>query len=242
MRKVLKAAGVVVVIAAVGASVGVAVAAVPSDNVISSCYSLTNGGVRIIDTSVDSCKSSERALSWNQIGPQGPQGLQGLQGPQGLQGEQGPQGLQGDRGYPGADGARGAQGLKGDTGAPGPAGSGDVYIARGSAYRGSDNHTNLSLSVNVPAGSYVINGKANVTNVDGDRQRADCRLSTGDRADAYVVDLINDGGTNKVGVDELTVLDAVTLSGPATITMACHIYLGPITNGVLTAQRVGAVH
>lgn len=41
------------------------------------------------------CKRTQRRVSWNQQGPQGPQGLQGIQGPQGVEGAQGPAGAPG---------------------------------------------------------------------------------------------------------------------------------------------------
>ena len=51
--------------------------------VIHGCYNATNGSQRIIDTSVQSCKTNEVAIQRNQTGPQGPLGPQGPQGPQG---------------------------------------------------------------------------------------------------------------------------------------------------------------
>jgi hypothetical protein len=128
MNRTMKSVSVVVVATAVVSSVGIAVAAVPSGGVISSCVSPTNGGVRIIDSSAQSCKSSEQALSWNQTGPQGQQGIQGPQGETGRQGETGAQGRDGfdgapgTQGAPGSPGATGRAGADGKDGAPGPAG------------------------------------------------------------------------------------------------------------------------
>lgn len=57
--------------------------------VIHGCYNATNGSQRIIDTSLQSCKTNEVPIQWNQIGPQGPAGPQGPQGPQGAPGTPG---------------------------------------------------------------------------------------------------------------------------------------------------------
>ena len=51
-----------------------------------------------------SCPKGDKRLTWNKVGPQGPQGIQGEQGPQGIQGEQGPQGIQGGQGPQGPAG------------------------------------------------------------------------------------------------------------------------------------------
>jgi hypothetical protein len=91
----------------------------------------SKGALTEVSTTPPTCKSSDMLISWNQVGPMGPQGLKGdagavgPQGPQGLKGDTGAQGLQGDTG---AVGPQGTQGLKGDTGAqglqgdPGPTG------------------------------------------------------------------------------------------------------------------------
>ena len=55
----------------------IAFATIPgSDGVINSCYHKNDGALRIIDSN-DQCKANEEALSFNQTGPQGPQGLSG---------------------------------------------------------------------------------------------------------------------------------------------------------------------
>lgn len=118
-----------------------AVMAAGSNNTISACVDNKTKVVRI-DTK---CKSSEKVITWNQVGTQGPKGdvgntgpagdtgprgPQGLTGPQGVQGVQGIQGLTGLQGIPGVQGQQGLQGPKGDTGAQGiqgpvgPAGNG----------------------------------------------------------------------------------------------------------------------
>lgn len=89
--------------------------------VIAACYSVANGGLRVVTTASD-CRATERFTTWNLQGPQGPQGLQGLIGAQGPAGPQGPQGPIGPQGQS-IQGQPGAQGATGATGATGPAGA-----------------------------------------------------------------------------------------------------------------------
>jgi type VI secretion system secreted protein Hcp len=143
-------AALFVAVALVGAAVGAAVAAVPDANgVITGCYNVTSGALRIVDTARSKCSSSETTLTWNQKGVKGDQGAQGVQGtpgPQGTpgaegapgpQGTPGPAGSQGPEGPPGADGSPGPQGSPGADGSPGPAGPagvGDVTPLGEAAY------------------------------------------------------------------------------------------------------------
>ena len=108
--------GAALAVAVVGS--GVAYATIPdSAGVIHTCYAKAGGTIRLIDTGIgQTCKVNEVALSWNQTGPAGPQGLKGNTG---AAGPVGPAGAKGDTGAPGSTGAAGA---KGDTGAPGSAG------------------------------------------------------------------------------------------------------------------------
>jgi hypothetical protein len=235
MNRVLQSASVVVVAIAVVSSVGIAVAAVPSNGVISSCYNSTNGSVRIIDSSAEACKSSERALSWNQVGPQGPQGPQGGTGPQGATGAQGPGGADG---APGPQGDQGSQGVKGDTGPAGPATYGDAYQDTDEGTPGISDPLNGSGSFRVvsgktvPAGSYVISFSTRAYNFDTGSQGFTCLLNTGAR-DTFTMD---------ANSSETTVLaDAATFIGNTTVTASCATFKGSAADAVLTLVRVGAI-
>lgn len=59
------------------------------------------------------CNNNETHLTWNTIGPQGPQGVQGPAGGPGPQGVPGPQGATGPSGPQGPQGPQGLQGLEG---------------------------------------------------------------------------------------------------------------------------------
>jgi hypothetical protein len=100
LRSRLTYANVGVTVALVLAGTGLAVASSPGRGaVISTCYRASGGGLRVIDTarkgSAGNCSKKEKALSWNQQGPQGVRGVPGLQGTPGVQGAQGLQGVQG---------------------------------------------------------------------------------------------------------------------------------------------------
>lgn len=70
-----------IAVALVAVAAGVAYAAIPgTDGVISACYA-KGGDLHVIDADTGAqCKSSETALSWNQVGPQGPAGPAGPKG------------------------------------------------------------------------------------------------------------------------------------------------------------------
>ena len=101
-------------------------AAVSGSPVIKACVASATGIVRIPASGV--CARKEKAITWAQVGPQGPKGDTGIQGIAGTQGEAGQQGIAGPQGEVGpagavgAQGARGAKGTKGDKGDTGAKG------------------------------------------------------------------------------------------------------------------------
>jgi hypothetical protein len=117
-RRVALAVSAVVVVAIAG-GVTYAVADIGGGGVINGCYKAQNGQLRLIDPATDQCLPSEKPISWNQTGTQGPPGPTG---PAGSKGPTGPQGPAGPQGLKGATGPAGPQGLKGATGAAGPQG------------------------------------------------------------------------------------------------------------------------
>lgn len=73
-----------------------------SGSTITACVKKSTGAARIVSSSTK-CKSSERRVTWERIGPAGKQGPPGAQGASGAQGAQG---------TPGADGAQGPPGIE----------------------------------------------------------------------------------------------------------------------------------
>ena len=67
------------------------------------CVNNSTGGIRIVSKATV-CKATEHKISWNQVGPRGPQGPQGATGPQGPKGATGPQGPKGATGPQGPPG------------------------------------------------------------------------------------------------------------------------------------------
>ena len=123
-RRGTVASGALVVLLA---STAVSFAAIPgTDGVISACYNSSSnpsGQLRVIDVQRgDKCAKNEKALTFNQTGPQGPVGPIGPAGPQGLTGATGPTGLTGPIGPAGPTGATGPAGTQGPIGQTGPAG------------------------------------------------------------------------------------------------------------------------
>lgn len=88
-----------------------------SAQVITACVDQKEGYLRVIDAS-EACRSGETRLTWNQVGPAGPQGEPGPPG------APGPQGAPGVAGEPGPPGPPGEPGPQGPQGAPGPPGAG----------------------------------------------------------------------------------------------------------------------
>lgn len=105
----------------VGAGTATAVGIPDADGVIHGCYNNSTGAVRIV-TSESQCVTTGRAarletpISWNQRGPQGPQGFPGEQGEPG---PEGPPGAAGEDGEPGPPGLQGEPGPVGPQGEPG---------------------------------------------------------------------------------------------------------------------------
>ncbi len=78
---------------------GVAYATIPTDGVISACYTKSGGALRVIDSTTGSCSSKETSLAWNVAGARGPQGATGPAGPAGPAGATGAAGAPGISGY-----------------------------------------------------------------------------------------------------------------------------------------------
>jgi len=107
-RRSVALAVAVVALAAVG--VGVALAAIPSNGQINGCFLKSGGTLRVIDTTVTTCKAGEQSLSWN---VQGAPGAKGDTGAPGAPGAPGPAGTARAYAFVNADGslAPGAVGI-----------------------------------------------------------------------------------------------------------------------------------
>jgi hypothetical protein len=144
--------------------------------VYNGCKNVATGIIRLIPSNLPAplgtqCNTTatdpmlkETSVSWDQIGPIGPQGPQGLQGPQGNTGPAGPQGASGPQGSQGPAGAQGPQGATGATGAAGATGpKGDTGLTGAQGAAGA-NGTNGTNGTN---GSTIWNGSGAPSNTLG---------------------------------------------------------------------------
>ena len=126
-------AGAMAAVATTALAAGAVTTLAAAEETIKGCYRTAGvpavkGQLRVLAPG-QRCARNERAISWNQRGPQGAPGLLGAAGQAGDKGElgapgpQGGQGTQGAIGAVGAQGAVGATGLTGDIGVAGPRGA-----------------------------------------------------------------------------------------------------------------------
>jgi hypothetical protein len=235
----------IAVIATLGvlAAVGAGYAAIPSaGGVIHSCYNASSnpsGQLRVIDAEAGAkCAKNEKALDFNQ---RGPQGLRGDTGPQGPQGDPGPQGPQGPQGL------QGEQGPKGDTGATGPAGSGgmsDAYVGSDSGpvfIIDSEGTETEVLARSLPAGNYVLQARVTLKK-SSPSTGVRCAL----RVNGTEVDAEDDGFPFLDGDGDYRVhlLGTGSLAGPGSATVSCSTgWIGiEATTVKIIAIKVGAIH
>jgi Collagen triple helix repeat (20 copies) len=109
------------------------VSAQTSPQEIKACYESRTGYIRYLYDGALNCTSKEKAISWNQVGPQGPAGPEGEQGPQGEPGpagSEGPEGSQGPQGPEGASGVSGHEIAEGKAIIPSPKSGGAIAWCR----------------------------------------------------------------------------------------------------------------
>lgn len=163
-------------------------------------------------------------------------------------------GPQGPAGPQGPTGATGPAGPTGPTGPQGPAGANGVahaYTDTGSLVTKILCGLNCSIlgvkldgsnpavaTVTVPAGSYLIFGKAQLNNDDGSDQLGSCQLSTGDQTSVR----LGSGGSASF-IQSVSVQDtAINVPDGTTFTMNCGTFNGIAQNPKLTAIEVNAIN
>lgn len=225
-----RVAGIAVAVGLIGAG-SVAYAAIPDPaGVVHGCYNKggllqDKGALRVIDEG-ERCRSSELAVNWSQTGPQGPVGPVGPVGATGATGATGAAGAAGPKGDPGAVGP------KGDTG---PAGFSDSYGISASQVPVKGGNV-VVAELALPAGSYAVFGRADLTNSDTTLQPVACTLNWG----AVSYNFLQN--SKVVEVKSISVQDQIGLSEPGTVTMRCDTYDGIAQYVKLTALKVGRVH
>lgn len=91
MKRSIKLVTAFAALLALTVGIGVAIGAIPaSSGQISGCYAKAGGNLRVIDLAKgQSCKDTEKPLSWNQRGPQGAPGPSGIAGREVIHAESG---------------------------------------------------------------------------------------------------------------------------------------------------------
>lgn len=146
---------IIAAIVGLAAAGGLSVATAASDQNYTGCLkngSLTN--VAIGATPSSKCSTGADQVTWSEQGPQGPQGIQG------------------------------AQGLQGEAGPAGPAGTvapSKVYFLANGGSSMSPESGGHQVSMDLPAGSYVIEARAGLQNsgYTSDGVSAICRMPGG---------------------------------------------------------------
>lgn len=164
----------------------------------------------------------------------------------------GPQGPAGPQGPTGATGAAGPTGPTGPQGPAGANGVGHAYTDTGSLLKQIDcgglncsifgvvlNGSNPAVAtLTVPAGSYLIFGKAQLNNDDSSDQLASCQLSTGDQTTVR----LGSGGSASF-IQSVSVQDtAVNVPDGTTVTMNCNTFKGIAQSPKLTAIAVNTIN
>jgi hypothetical protein len=131
------------------------------DGVIHACYDTKDDDPHPYFLRKASCGKKETQIDWN---------VQGVKGDKGDKGDQGIQGIQGIQGVKGDKGDNGDKGDKGDKGDAGAAGTSAGYAAHTDASGTIGGQINV-VSLQLPAGKYILNGTIDVENRDTDDDR-----------------------------------------------------------------------
>lgn len=213
-----------VVMLVIGISIGagtIAVAHGGDTTRIHACVNKTSGVVRLVGPT-QACASNENAVDWaiqGPVGPMGPQGIQGIQGIQGL------------TGTTGATGATGMTGATGATGVTGAAGMSTTYINTRphNVWQNLGNELFTVSTVTVPAGTYLLQARATISNNDSDDQTAGCVLTPGGT--------IAEDTVSEFESSILVLYGTVTTPG-GPIALQCHAFNGLLLESQLVATQV----
>lgn len=214
----------------------VTLATIPGPNgVVSGCFSKNGDSLRILDTALGTCSSNETLLTWNEPGPQGPIGPQG---PQGVAGPPGATGARGPAGPAGPTGETGPTGPPGSAGPAGPAGdAGQAWFKFTTNFGGLENAGQDILSLNVPAGLYLVKGSLSLINAVDSNQNATCTLSTGYKTEAFL-----GGNGDAASRLSMSLIDVVAFNSSGTVTLHCQGFGVIINRANLAMVSTSAVN
>jgi hypothetical protein len=179
-------------------------------------------------------------------GQNGNDGAPGLDGQPGQNGDSGPTGQDGQDGQPGQDGQRGA------TGATGAGGSASTIYAQNrnnGSFVIQPNQFSTLRSVTVPAGSYKLDGRAQLINFNSVQaaptNRVTCAIFTGQYVDTADATLAGHAPNDYevVGInDSLSMQASVTFASQTTVQLLCYPYSVALqVNGSISALKLGSI-
>jgi len=131
-------------------------------------------------------------------------------------------------------GQQGPAGPQGPTGTPGPSNAWFAHSPLASSLNGTDR---VVLSIQVPAGNYVITARVDVANEDSFTRIASCDLSTGDSVTVRLAPP-DQAGDEQV----ITLLDSATFASVTSITVSCSTVNGSALSSALSAIQIGTLH
>jgi len=215
---------IAVALLALGIATAASLAAVGGSSTIYACVKRKGGAVRIV-ARTSRCKKSERKLSWNTTGPAG------ASGPRGRTGSRGPSGAAGASGSPGNNGA-----ARGFVDANPPTSGEYVHLpGSGSPF--------VVATLNLPTGSYVIQGDIHLLSTVAAGTSVTCRLQAGGQTlDEDIIDV----GTEKagqIGHGDLALGGGLTIASAGAVVVSCTPVTGESAAAAakITAVQVSAL-
>ncbi|MEU6429592.1 hypothetical protein ABZ860_27160 [Microbispora sp. NPDC046973] len=182
------------------------------------------------------CRTGERTVTWNVVGPEGPQGAQGPQG------ATGPQGPKGDTGPQGPQGATGPQGPKGDKGEPGAA-YGKTYLENREIEQTDGTMYEVTRISNLPAGNYVIQASVVARHLYPVSFSVECSVSTPVGSTSARANQNGSGAPNATVTLAFPATAKLNASGP--VILSCHALstgaIDVVTTGKLLVTSVPEV-
>jgi hypothetical protein len=133
----------------------------------------------------------------------------------------------------------GPAGPPGPQGEPGQREPSDAFIAHNFAdVQLSGTALTTVVALTLPAGMYVVSGKTSVANDGATPSFTGCQISATSETDLT----IPPSTAQDAAIQELVVLDAVTLPAAGSIQLACQGNDGDASESEIVATQVGAIH
>ncbi|HEV3313104.1 MAG TPA: hypothetical protein VG815_21550 [Chloroflexota bacterium] len=144
-------------------------------------------------------------------------------------------------------GPPGNTGPPGDTGPPGPAGPSHVFNTYGTAYLSGFADKRV-MTLQLPAGNYLVSAKLEALNQDTSIQRFTCELyvnydnSLSNQIDSELVRPVGKSPSSDTYAVPMTLQGTVLYDSPGYAVVACNTYNGNADSGTLSAIQVAAIN